>query len=227
MANKKVLDYINKGLGSGYKPDDLKAALLKGGWEEPVVNEAMKEAQSTSKKRGEEEKKRKEDEKRRQKEDEKRKKKEDEKKRKEEEKRAKEAGKKKKEEDRHKKEGEDKKKEAAGKEDAKDKKKEDTKKDKQGKKEKKGREKPVPIVYKKPAGKLTTEVDDMLETISDRKKIRVNQLAKLMKVDENEIKEWAETLENWGIIEIHYPLFGKPVLTMARKKPKKEEEEEA
>jgi len=62
--------------------------------------------------------------------------------------------------------------------------------------------------------------------IARYRQYEVNHLAKLMKVDENEIKEWAETLENWGIIEIHYPLFGKPVLTMARKKPKKEEEED-
>jgi hypothetical protein len=92
------------------------------------------------------------------------------------------------------------------------------------KKAKRQKVKTVPIVYKKPAGKLTTEVDDMLEIISNKKKISINKLAKQMKVKKSEVKEWTETLENWGIIEIHYPLFGDPVLTMAKKKVKTEEE---
>lgn len=103
----------------------------------------------------------------------------------------------------------------------------DSVKDKGGSDKKKGskpKPKAVPIVYKKPAGKLTTEVDDMLEIISEKKKIRINKLAKLMKVKKSEVKEWTETLENWGIIEIHYPLFGDPVLTMAKRKVKTDEE---
>ena len=80
------------------------------------------------------------------------------------------------------------------------------------------------MVYRKPTGKLTTEVDDMLEIISNRKKIRINKLAKLMRVKKSEIKEWTEMLENWGMIEIHYPLFGEPILTMAKKKVKGEDD---
>ena len=51
-------------------------------------------------------------------------------------------------------------------------------------------------------------------------------LAKTMKVKESEIKEWTETLEGWGMIEVHYPLFGKPILTMAKEKARKDGEKQ-
>lgn len=88
-----------------------------------------------------------------------------------------------------------------------------------GKKPRKGRakEEEIPIIYMKPAGKVTTEVDDMLEIISQKRSIRTDALARMMKAEESEIMEWMETLENFGIVKIHYPLFGKPILMIAAK----------
>jgi len=88
-----------------------------------------------------------------------------------------------------------------------------------GKKSRKGRakEEEIPVIYMKPAGKVTTEVDDMLEIISQKRSIRTDALARMMKAEESEIMEWMETLENFGIVKIHYPLFGKPILMIAAK----------
>ena len=235
MVDKKIINYIKDGLEKGYEVDELKLILSKKGWKLSDINKAVKEAQKLLEK-GDKKNKKAEKQKELKKDESKDKKAKDEKdnRRKEKKEQIKEGKddffktetdggdkpkkrgllgflrRKKKDEDF----GED-----EGKKDENDKDEGEDKKKKHKKEEK-------PIVYKKPTGKLTTEVDDMLEIISNKKKIRMNQLAKMMKVKPKEVKEWTETLENWGIIEVHYPLFGDPVLTMAKKKKKEDSEKE-
>jgi len=106
-------------------------------------------------------------------------------------------------------------------------KKQEAEKKKAKKKKKHKKFKEIPIIYEKPVGKITTEVDTMLVIISQKRKIRSNKLAKIMKVDEKKISEWTEMLENWGMIKIHYPIFGKPILMVATKKVKVKKEEKS
>jgi len=214
MAEKKIVDYIRNGLVSGYKQKELEKVLQKKGWMESDISQAIKEAKKQIKQSPQTEKKTEQK-------TEKKPEKKTEEKPKDmaampfEEKDGKPVKKRgffscfrrrRKSQQESGNETKAKTTEKIGK---------DEKESKPGKATK---EKAIPITYKKPSGKLTTEVDDMLEIISQRKNIRINQLAKLMKVKESEVKEWTETLENWGIIEVHYPLFGKPVVTMSKKK---------
>jgi len=77
---------------------------------------------------------------------------------------------------------------------------------------------PELIEYRKPSNKLTTEVDDMLQIVSEKKKIRIDVLAKKMGVTEDKVEEWANMLEEQGFVSIHYPAFGKPEVRIGEEK---------
>lgn len=76
------------------------------------------------------------------------------------------------------------------------------------------------IVYRKPASGITTEIDDMLQMVSERKKVKVDQIAKSLKVSEDRIQEWAKILEERGLVRIHYPAIGKTEIRIGVEKGK-------
>ena len=250
MANKKIQEYIAKGLEQGYKEKNLMKNLADKGWKSKDIKSAIDEVKkmrmkkqkielkhnrivvtSNQKEKNHVEKNTPDDSKKEKEKSEKKgrfhffgfgKKKE---------KQSKESN-----QDKPKKDKEDNaQKEKNGKFDKNVKKDKNDKKEKNDKSDKKNKEgkhgkhkkpKPEPIVYKKPVGKITTEVDDMLVIISESKMIRIDVLAKKLKVKESEVMEWIETLESWNLIKINYPLFGKPIIKMASKKNKGDESNE-
>lgn len=70
-------------------------------------------------------------------------------------------------------------------------------------------------------GQITTQIDEMLNIVIEKKRVKTDYLSKKLKVKENIVEEWAEILQDNGFITIHYPAFGKPEL---RAKMKKETE---
>ncbi len=85
----------------------------------------------------------------------------------------------------------------------------------------------IPIVYRKPSSGITTEIDDMLQLVSEKKKVKVNVLAKRFSVSEERIQEWAGILEDQGLVRMHYPAIGKPEVRIGTEKNEEKKEEEA
>ncbi len=61
-------------------------------------------------------------------------------------------------------------------------------------------------------GQIKTQIDDMVKMVTEKKKVKVDYIAKKLKVPESKVMEWAEILESDSMITIHYPAFGKPEL---------------
>lgn len=76
------------------------------------------------------------------------------------------------------------------------------------------------IVYRKPASGITTEIDDMLQMVSEKRKIKIDRMAKSLKVSEDQIQDWAKILEEQGLVRIHYPAIGKPEIRIGTEKIK-------
>ncbi len=57
-----------------------------------------------------------------------------------------------------------------------------------------------------------TDIDSMYDLIKEKKAIKVGNLAKYFKVDNNTILEWGRVLEEAKLIRVHYPTIGEPVL---------------
>jgi hypothetical protein len=68
------------------------------------------------------------------------------------------------------------------------------------------------------AAQITTQIDEMVGIVTEKKRVKANYIASRMKVSESKVMEWAEILEGNGMITIHYPAFGKPELRAAQKK---------
>ncbi|MBI2971318.1 MAG: hypothetical protein HYY37_02785 [Candidatus Aenigmarchaeota archaeon] len=66
------------------------------------------------------------------------------------------------------------------------------------------------------AQKETTPIDELFAYVAKNGKVRVNEAAKKFNVHEVRIEEWAKILEEHGLIEVHYPPFGKAELRKAR-----------
>lgn len=59
---------------------------------------------------------------------------------------------------------------------------------------------------------IETPLDRLLELVMKNDKINFSQAAKIFHVKDKQIEEWAQILEDHGLVEIHYPAIGKPVL---------------
>jgi hypothetical protein len=60
--------------------------------------------------------------------------------------------------------------------------------------------------------KITTSLDSLLDLIAQTSIIKVPEAAKRLHVKDKQVEDWAHVLEEHGLIDIHYPTFGKPVL---------------
>jgi len=93
-------------------------------------------------------------------------------------------------------------------------------------------EKKDPILKKYTLDELIeTGADKLLHLVDSNKKISIQKIANELKLDYVLIEEWAKILEEHKLIELHYPLFGKPALMVVgyreeRKKNKKEKKTE-
>ena len=126
----------------------------------------------------------------------------------------------------------------AGKSKEKDGKKEEKEK---AKKEDKPKGKPVPLpdhikgkvpTYKLKGNfpKIETKMDELLKYIYDRRSVSLGKASRKFDVERTVMEEWGEILEESGLIEMHYPVIGQPMLRIPipktpGKKPKAKEKE--
>jgi len=66
-------------------------------------------------------------------------------------------------------------------------------------------EKKAPII-------LETDVDKLLKIIEEKGTVTTEELAKILKVEEEKVEEWGRILEEHGLIKMEYPPLGKPLL---------------
>ncbi len=59
---------------------------------------------------------------------------------------------------------------------------------------------------------IETEADQLMEILADRGEAPVSLIAHVIGVEESVIENWARILEKRGMVEVHYPLLGKPVV---------------
>lgn len=75
-------------------------------------------------------------------------------------------------------------------------------------------EKPVIKTYtdQQSVRQIRTSLDALLEMIMKKGSVKINEASKKLRVNDKKIEEWAQLLEEHGLIDIHYPTVGKPVL---------------
>lgn len=78
---------------------------------------------------------------------------------------------------------------------------------------------------KKPIYKITgktpyieTEIDRLYKLVKERGSIKISEAAKKIGVSEDTVRGWGEVLEEHKLIELHYPIAGKPSLGIRRPK---------
>ncbi len=66
----------------------------------------------------------------------------------------------------------------------------------------------------KPAEKLTTQIDELLEIVGTRKEVSIDEIARKLKQESEKIEDWGRLLEEQGLVELVYPEnpFKKPYL---------------
>ena len=62
-----------------------------------------------------------------------------------------------------------------------------------------------PIAEQKP---ITTGIDLVYNLIISRKKTKISEIAKELKLDVSKVREWIEILEESGFVKTRYPLVG-------------------
>lgn len=69
--------------------------------------------------------------------------------------------------------------------------------------------------------KNETNFDKMMEVLKKYKKVRISKFAEGFNVEKSKIEEWAQILEEHGLLVINYPAFGESELRI--KKPKEKQ----
>lgn len=67
---------------------------------------------------------------------------------------------------------------------------------------------------------LETNIDKLYALIKERKSIVIDDAAKKFGVTEQLMEEWCRMLEEHGMIELHYPAFGKPEIRIRKSERK-------
>ncbi|MFH1473384.1 MAG: hypothetical protein ABIE55_00665 [Candidatus Aenigmatarchaeota archaeon] len=57
---------------------------------------------------------------------------------------------------------------------------------------------------------IETAIDKLIKLLRKRKRIRISEAAKILKVTQKQLDEWVFTLEDKGIVDLKYPVFGEP-----------------
>ena len=63
---------------------------------------------------------------------------------------------------------------------------------------------------------METDVDKLYELARDRGIIKINEAAKLLKIDIDQIEEWGRILEEHKLVRLRYPPVGEPVLILKK-----------
>lgn len=63
---------------------------------------------------------------------------------------------------------------------------------------------------------LETDVDKLYELARDKGIVKINEAAKLLKIDIDQIEEWGRILEEHKLVRLRYPPVGEPVLILKK-----------
>jgi hypothetical protein len=66
---------------------------------------------------------------------------------------------------------------------------------------------------------IETSVDKLLDLVRKRKRIKISEASKILKVTQKQIDEWVFTLEDKGIVELKYPVLGEPEIVLKEVAP--------
>lgn len=58
---------------------------------------------------------------------------------------------------------------------------------------------------------LTTYLDEILDIIKKKKKVKIRRIAKRLGIPKSKVLEYCEIMEEEGLIELKYPLIGSPL----------------
>jgi CBS domain-containing protein len=68
------------------------------------------------------------------------------------------------------------------------------------------------VAFEEAIKRTETEIDKLLKLIEEREKITVGEASKELEVPAVKIRAWGKVLQEHGLIEMHYPIFGDIVL---------------
>lgn len=66
---------------------------------------------------------------------------------------------------------------------------------------------------------IETTIDKFISLVRKRKRIRISEAAKILGVTQKQVDEWVFTLEDRGIVELKYPVFGEPEVVIIEETP--------
>ncbi len=67
-----------------------------------------------------------------------------------------------------------------------------------------------------------TDIDVLYDLVKNKGRVKISALAKTFNVDKKTIEDWAEMLEEHGLLKIHYPAIGEAELMIPKKEKRNE-----
>jgi CBS domain-containing protein len=65
---------------------------------------------------------------------------------------------------------------------------------------------------------LETNIDTLLALVKEKESVKFSEAAKKFNVPESKIEEWGNILEEYGLVRLHYPPIGTPMLKILKEK---------
>ena len=61
---------------------------------------------------------------------------------------------------------------------------------------------------------METDIDKMVHFLEKSNSVNVSVISERLNIDRDVVKKWGDILEKKGVLEIYYPIFRQPVLTL-------------
>lgn len=61
---------------------------------------------------------------------------------------------------------------------------------------------------------IETQIDELSKLVTQRKRVKVSEAAKILKTTESRIEEWVRILEDHGFVKLVYPALGEPEIIL-------------
>ena len=78
------------------------------------------------------------------------------------------------------------------------------------KKEEEGKKSVINVERKKGTDKAETDLDTFYNLLKEKKHIKISDVSKIFKIDNEKALEWCKILENHELASIEYPAFSEP-----------------
>jgi uncharacterized protein with GYD domain len=66
---------------------------------------------------------------------------------------------------------------------------------------------------------IETNIDKFIDLLRKKKRVRISEAAKILKVTQKQVDEWVFTLEDKGIVNLKYPVLGEPEAVLIEETP--------